>query len=144
MATTITFTDATGAVTIQSAFNAPAGRFENWIPFNRPIGEGAHALGTGQRYQFAFRTDYGASFELRGVLRTDADLLARMEAHLIGGGTVALTTGDASSNTYATCGLGPDLPFPEFDYDREMREFTVRLTLINLAASPSAMLCEYP
>lgn len=139
----IQFTDSGGAVTLQSAWPAPANRFASWLPFARPIGEGAHELGTGKRHQFRHRTDYGAEFEIRGVANTDVDLALRLEAHLTSGGTVQVNTGDASSRVYMTCCLAPDGAFELSGPDPVTLEYTVRVTLLNIVASPSAMLCEY-
>lgn len=139
----IQFTDGTGAVTLQSAWPAPANRFGAWRPFAVPIGEGAHALGTGQRYQFVHRTDYGASFEIRGLVNTDVDLALRLQAHLISGGTCTVNTADAASRSYATCCIAPDAEVSIEGPDVVTLEYVVRVAVINVAAAPAAMLCEY-
>lgn len=139
----IQFTDGGGAVTLQSAWPAPANRFASWLPFARPIGEGAHELGTGKRHQFRHRTDYGASLEMRGLVNTDVDLALRLEAHLISGGTVTVNTTDAATRVYTTCCLAPDGEFELSGPDPVTLEYTVRVTLLNIDTTPAAMLCEY-
>lgn len=140
----VSFTDGTGAATVQSSWPAPANRFASWLPWSSPIGEGAHELGTGMRHQFRFRTDYGAEFTMRGILNTDVDLVLRLQAHLMAGGTVQVTTDDSASRTYATCCLAPDGEVILEGPDPQTLEYAVRLRVINVAASPIPMLCEYP
>jgi hypothetical protein len=139
----IQFTDGVGAVTLQSAWPSPANRFATWRPFARPIGEGAHALGTGMRYQWVFRTDYGAAFELRGIANTDVDLAMRLQAHLISGGTITVNTADLGSRSYATCCLAPDAEVELDGPDPVTLEYTVRLTVIDVSAAPVLMECIY-
>lgn len=139
----VSWTDGTGSATLASSWPAPGNRFKNWVPFNVPIGEGAHGLGDGMRYQFRFRTDYGARFEIPGIQRTDVDLAIRLQEHLLSGGIVTVTTNDASSREYTECCLAPETQ-PELELtDSGMIEYTMRLAVINVAVSPTAMLCEY-
>ena len=138
------FTDATGATSLASAWPAPANRFRNWTPAARPIGEGAHALGDGRRYLFQHRVDYTATLEIAGIPNTGLAVALRLMEHLWGGGFVQITTGDAASRVYATCGLAPDTE-PELVFeDPQMLEYTFRATLLNLAATPIHLRCEYP
>lgn len=141
----IAFTDSTGAATLQSAWPSPANKFNAWTPYSRPVGEGANKLSDGQRHQFRFRTDYTASFEVRGIANTDVDIALRLCEHLLGdGNTCALTTGDASSRTYATVALAPGTE-PELTLsDPQTLEYTLSLTVVNVATTPAPMLCEYP
>lgn len=139
----IGFTDATGSATLQPSWPAPANRFRHWVPMQRPIGEGAHGLGDGVRYQFRHRTDYGASFELPGIANTDMDLALRLQEHLLSGGTCSVSTGDANAATYTTCCLAPDGDVEiELD-DAAMLEYVVRLSVIDVSVSPAPMVCEY-
>lgn len=143
----IRFTDSTGPATLDNGLATIAGgvaaRFRGWTPFVVPIGPVRTALGTGARYQFAFRTDYGARFRLEEIPTTSLPAALRLQAHLLGGGTVAVETDDSEGRTYETCGLAPDTePMLEFvDAVNQLYAFSV--SLINLAASPEAMLCEY-
>jgi hypothetical protein len=141
----ITFTDTTGAATLQSAWPSSINRFNSWVPFSRPIGEGANRLSNGQRHQFRFRTDYGASFEIRGIANTDVDIALRLQEHLLGdGNTCTVTTGDASSRVYTTCALAPGTEPELSGPDPETLEYTLSLTVIDVATTPTPMLCEYP
>lgn len=139
----ITFNDGSAATLepYPSAGHEAGQRFRSWEPFQRPFGEGSWALGDGRRYQFSFRTDYGASFELPGIPNTDVDIAMRLQAHLLGGGSCAVYTLDANGATYATCYLAPDSDVTIELEDRQTLEYVVRLSLIN--AGGARMLCEY-
>lgn len=150
----ITFTDAGGAVTLTNGMEAvatnnpllkdgPGSRFADWMPFQRPIGAAAVSLGTGARSMFTFRTDYGASFTMNDIPNTKMDDMLRCQAHLLGGGTVAVYTTDSSSRTYATCCLAPDGDVGITLQDKNVLTYSMSFTLINIAGSPSAMLCIY-
>lgn len=143
MASSIQFTDSVGSATLACSWPVPFDRFRNWVPFSRPIGEGANALAEGRRYQFQFRTDHGVRFEMPGILNTDVDIALRLMAHLIGGGLVTVNTGDASSRSYASCGLAPGTE-PELTLeDRQLLEYTFAATVIDVSTTPVPLLCEY-
>ena len=139
----IDFTDVLGAATVQSGWPTPANRFANWVPNARPIGEGANALGDGRRYLFEFRVDNTAAFEIPGIPHTDLDIVLRLCAHLVGGGFCAVTTDDTLASIYSECGLAPDTE-PELSFsDRPTLEYTLRLTLLDVSATPTQLLCVY-
>lgn len=147
--TQITFTDSIGAATLANAMPFPGNRFAEWTPRTRPVGESGVAQGTGATTLFVFRTDYGVSFELRHIPSIKVagvaavDIADRLIVHLLRGGTCSVETGDVDANTYATCGLMPGTT-PELRLDDAgMLEFTLSLSLINLAGSPVRMLCRY-
>ena len=141
MATSISWTDAIGAASLTNGKPVPGDRFSNWTPRNTPIGDAQNALGTGARFMFAFRTDYTASFELRGIPTTDQSLALRLIAHLEGGGSCSVATGDGAARTYGTCTLAPGAR-PELTMsDPVFIEYTLALELLNSAAA--AMLCIY-
>jgi voltage-gated potassium channel Kch len=139
----ITFTDATGTATLNSAWPSPANRFRGWTPFEVPFGDAAHGLGTGRRYLYEYRRDYGATFELPGIANTDLDIAMRLKAHLEGGGLVTLTTNDASSTVYTNIGIAPDTEVEIVFEDRAMLEYTVKLTVLDQDTVPAQLLCEY-
>lgn len=138
----VTFDDGSGDQTISSAWAAPANRFGNWIPRPVKIGERATALGDGVRYQWSHRTDYGASFELPGIARSQEAVLQAFKLWADAGGTFTVTTADTESNTYATCGMAPGA-MVELLWDRRTGEYTLVLDVINVAASPVAMRVLY-
>ena len=149
MATTITFTDGTGAATLKNGKTSPADRFANWTQINRPVGAVSHRQSDGARSMFQLRTDYGATFELRMIPIAAVagvrlvEVAARLAAHLQSGGTCTVNTGDSGSNSYTTCGLMPGTERLLAMADPRLLEYTLTLSLINLAGSPSAMVCRY-
>jgi hypothetical protein len=142
----ITFNDGTAAQ-LDNGLRLVAGgagsRFSNWVPMTMPVGPTRANLATGAITQFKFRTDFGAAFELRDIPLNMVSVADRLRAHLLGGGTCAVYTEDATARTYATCGLMPDAT-PELTMqDAGGFLFTMSLALINLATSPVQMRCEY-
>jgi len=142
----ITFNDG-AAATLDNGLTAiasgVASRFANWTPFTRKVGASAQSLATGARAMFAFRTEYGATFEIREVPATALAVVLRLKRHLEGGGTCTVTTGDTSSRAYATCGLAGGAEVGLSQSDSVQLTYTVSLSLLNLAGSPADMLCEY-
>jgi hypothetical protein len=142
----ITFNDGTSATLDNGTTSISDGvgsRFSDWVPFQRPVGPAVTALGTGARYQFAFRTDYGASFSMLDIPNTSMGVMLRLQAHLLGGGTVSVATGDASARTYSTCCLAPDGDVTIALQDKSLLLYSMSFVLINIASTPSAMICEY-
>lgn len=143
----ITFTDGTGAATLDNGLRLVGGgvgsRFSGWVPTTIPVGATATALGTGARTMFRFRTDYGATFELRNIPVASVAIADRLRAHLLQGGTCAVYTEDAAARTYATCGLAPEATPELSQSDGGLFLYTLSLALINLATPAVAMRCEY-
>lgn len=149
MASTITFTDTVGAATLKNGKPAPGDRFSNWVPMSRPVGDVAYRLSDGAMTRVLIRTDYGASFEVRGIpialvggVRL-VEIADRLILHLLKGGTCAVLTGDASASSYTTCGLMPGTSPSLVQSRAELLEYSLSLSLINLAVSPVAMVCRY-
>lgn len=125
--------------------NGAGSRFADWTPFQRPVGAAAVSLGTGARSMFTFRTDYGASFTMNDIPNTSMSTMLRCQAHLLGGGTVAVYTEDSGTpaRSYATCCLAPDGDVSITLQDKNVLLYSMSFSLINIAGSPSAMLCIY-
>lgn len=142
----ITFNDGTAAQLdngLRTVGGGAGARFSNWVPVTVPIGPQRTNLGTGAITQFRFRTDFGATFELRDIPLSMVSVADRLRAHLLNGGTCAVYTEDATARTYATCGLMPESS-PELSVqDAGGFLYTLGLSLINLASSPVQMRCEY-
>ncbi len=151
MATQIAFTDAIGAATLTSVVPYPGNRFFNWTPISVPIGESAELQATGAILMFPFRYQYGASFELRSIssigtgspLVAPSDIADRLRLWLMNGGTCSVATGDSVASTYSTCGLMPGTTPELVLSDPGLIEYTLRLSLINLAGSPVRMVARY-
>ena len=140
----IVWTDSTGTATLENAHaGTTASRFANWRPLGRAVGEKATGLGDGARHSFTFRQDYLAAFELRDIPESAMLLMDRLARHLDAGGTITVNTGDAASRTY-TCTLAPgaEPPDPEMTDERE-RWYRLTFTLLNAAATPTAMILGY-
>jgi hypothetical protein len=143
MATSISFTDGTGAATLTNGKPTPADRFDAWTPFYFPNLEAAHELGSKRRHTFVFGTIYGVRFQLSKIPNSSQETALRLIEHLLKGGTCSVATGDSSSRTYATCTLA-DGEEPTLELtDRQMLEYTLSLALVNTASSPVRMVAIY-
>ena len=142
----ISFNDGSAATLSNGMTGIAAGvgsRFTDWVPFQKPIGAAAVALGTGARSMYTFRTDYGASFAITEIPNTSMSIMLRLQAHLLNGGTVSVSTGDTASRTYPTCCLAPEGEVTITLVDKATLRYSMTFTLINVAVSPTAMICEY-
>lgn len=142
MSTTVGWTDGTGAATLGNSKPAPADRFTAWNPESGAVGPRVHALADGAPYVYAFRTDYLVSFQIVGIPNDDMAKMLRLQRWLYAGGSVTLTTGDASSRTYtATLGVGGGVTIERTDATH--LEYTMTFTKLR-NASAADMLCLYP
>jgi hypothetical protein len=141
----IRFTDAAGTAVVTNGLDVLAkgvgSRFAGWLPFAKPIGAVATALGTGARSMFRFRTDYGASFEMRELETVRLPETLRLMAHLESGGTCAVFTDDSFGRSYASCCLAPGAEPTLAQANATDLTYTLGLTLLNLGNT--AMLCDY-
>ncbi len=139
----ITWTDSVGAAALSNSKASEGDRFSDWTPRSAPFGDKKNALADGALYVFAFRDDHSASFEMRMIPNTSMALMLRLQKHLESGGSVAVTTDDLASRNYATCKLAPGASVDIRLTDPRMLEYTMSFNLLNVAGSPTAMLCIY-
>lgn len=149
MPTSIVFTDAFGLATLTNGKPSPGDRFAAWAPRSRPHGESAPRQSDRRLTMFHLSDSYGAAFELRGIpVRTTGgvrpvDIADRLVYHLLNAGTCAVNTGDAEGNSYATCQLMPETEPELVLSDPQALEYTLSLSLLNVAAVPVPMKCHY-
>jgi len=136
----ITFTDGTGTATLESPRPSPADRFWEFVPDYVPIGPRKTTLGDRAQHVFLFREDYTAKFAIRHLTGSAALAIAlRLKRHLIGGGSVTVTTDDVDDNEYAGLTLRQDTT-PEIANEDELRvHFAFRCEL----ASDTPILVDY-
>lgn len=141
MAASISFTDAAGAATLQSAWTGPSARFHDWQPTSLAVGDKAAELGSGIRHAFVFREQDGARFSLQGIRPAHLETALRLQRHLDRGGTVTVATGDSESHSYTCCQTPDTDPAPPV-LDRERYEYSMSFDLINVG-TPGPMVCRY-
>jgi len=79
-----------------------------------------------------------------GAAYRPIDIADRLAYHLENGGTCEVDTGDVDGNVYATCGLAPGASAqPPVLSDKKNLEYTLSVSLVNLAGSPARMRCHY-
>ncbi len=146
----ITFTDGIGSATLTNIAAGTVGsRFWNWEPRHDPIKDEAVAQGNAAISAWVFRDDYIVDFQLPHISSIESggvamtDIAARLIAWLLIGGQCSVTTGDADSNVYPTCGLNPGTKPTLKLTDSPVIEYTLTLSLVNLAANPAPLLCRY-
>lgn len=153
MATSITFTDEWGAVTLTNGKPVPGDRFASWTPLVNTIGpEGGNpvGLGNGITYGWEHRVDFGAQFSLEHIPQAKLPdvqrlflYLMRGETSLDTGGVVTVNTGDKGSNAYQ-CRIWPGfVPEPPELMDRQTIEYRITLQLLNATPNPFLMVCSY-
>lgn len=140
MSTSIAFTDATGAASLDNGKPGGMGRFMNWTPDLDTIGAYAETVGGGVTHAFTFRDDYVASLELPYLRPAKHAVALRLIRHLRTGGTCTVTTGDTSANVY-TCRLAPGSRPRLSKMEGNPVEHVLSLALKNTAAAP--LLCLY-
>lgn len=143
MAAGITFTDAAGTTTLTNGVPAPGDRFRGWTPRRTPVGAAETSLGTGRRHMFAFRYDRTATFTLAEIPMASLGTVVRLMAALLAGGTVSVATNDNAARVYSTCGLAEGAVPELAQQDAGNLTYTLTLTLVNLAGSPTDLLCDY-
>lgn len=131
----IVFDDGTGATTLTSV----TPRFQNWVPDTAPIGPNETGLGTGQLFQWVYRTDFSASFELPYIPAARLPDLQRLKVWLLSGGTITVNTADLSASSY-TVSLKPSTT-PSWKLDQKLLEYTLSIAVLNAAAAP--LICQY-
>ena len=90
---------------------------------------------------FRFRTDFGASFSIREIPHTSFATMLRLQAHMIAGGVITVTTEDAASRTYTNCVIAPDSEVTIEQQDATALLYQMSFRVINLSAAQ--MICEY-
>lgn len=144
----ITFTDGVGAATLQSDYPIPACRFQGWTPKSNPQGQATTAQEDSARAMNRTSWRYGVAFSMHGLGMGAAagsalDIADRLVGHLLAGGTCAVYTEDVLGTSYATCGLMPGTtPDITLSDDRHL-DYSLSLSLINLADVPVPMVAYY-
>jgi hypothetical protein len=137
----IQFTDEVGLVTLVPSYPAgPARRFRNWTPNVETIGPRTFALGTGRPYEFAFRRDYVASFEIPGILPSQHEDFMRFKVWAMKGCPFDVYTED-DTDAYYECRIAPNSE-PEMSFeDTAMLEYAISVKVRSIANTP--MICNY-
>lgn len=146
MPTSIVFNDGSSA-TLTNGKPSPADRFSSWMPLTRPYGQTVHRQSDLTPTFFRLGTMYGAALELRMIPQRTSSTLRlvtiadRLIAHLLGGGSCTVNTGDVSSNSYSSCYLMPDTE-PQLTFsDPGQLEYTLAVSLFNPGGT--RMVCHY-
>lgn len=110
--------------------------FNRWKPTPDPIGEEAFAIGDGRGYKWEERTDYLVSVEFPNIDHTDESLLQEFLEWANTFGIFSIDTADIEDNSYEECQVAPNTHATISDPDSETLEYTLSMTILNIAASP--------
>jgi hypothetical protein len=125
----LAWTDSIGAATLSNGKAAPGTRFGLWTPRRRPVGPSVVAMGTGVTHRFEFRRDDTVSLEIAAIPNTKLDEMRRLKAHLLSGGTVAVTSDRELAADFANSVIAPGTT-PGYEMtDRATNEYTFAVTL---------------
>ena len=138
----ITFPDGSSTLTLTTAESGTTSRFNNWVPIPDSIGERGRGLGDGFLYQYRHRVDNMATLELPRISNTEEATLQLFRLYAESGGIFIVTTDDTESNQYPECQLAEN-SHVEFRLNRETLEYTLSMTILNVAASPGPLRCVY-
>jgi hypothetical protein len=144
MPASLQFTDAQGSAAITNEKPGRGARFAGWTPLGPPAAELATELATpGVVHGFVFGERYEATFRLEYIPNPQVPLIVRLARHLKSGGTVHVITDDAAGREYPTCQMVESAPPTYEKADRALQEWTLTVTLRNVAPVPEEMLCLY-
>lgn len=139
---TITFTDSIGAVTLSNDKAGPGSRFSQWTPSIDRIADRRFALGTGIAYEYLFREDFTASFQIEHLPLAQLANAARFTRWALQGNTFTVNTQDKTNKSYL-CRMRPDSVPTLTMTDRVALEYTLDVSVVS-ASSPKVFLaCEY-
>lgn len=138
----LVWTEGATTYTLTNGNPGPAGRFALWTPVPGVLQSEAQAL-TGKAYGFQFADLYDATLQLERIPNGQQPLAARLVRHLRRFGVVQAETGDAADRVYPACQAVKDAPPRLTLADPRLLEWTLALTLRNVAAAPVEMLCLY-
>jgi hypothetical protein len=136
------FTDSAGNAQVTNGLTLEGRRFANWVPTVVRVSDRRTVLGTGKTYEYVYRTDYVASFQIEHLKATDMATVMRWKIHAMKGCEFVVATEDDASRTY-TCWLRPDTePTIELT-DRTNIEYTLSVEVMSADTPTVPLECVY-
>lgn len=138
----IDFTDESGNAQVTNGLTLPGRRFSNWTPDTVRIADRRTALGSGITYEYLYRQDYVASFQIENIPVTDLPTVIRFKNWAMKGCEFYVYTED-TQNRFYLCRLRPDTePTLEMS-DRTTLEYTLSMEVMSAAQPPELLHCTY-
>jgi hypothetical protein len=138
----IDFTDETGNTQVTNGLTLPGRRFTSWTPDTIRIADRRTALGSGITYEYLYRQDYAASFQIEHIPVTALPTVIRWKNWAMKGCEFWVYTEDTQSRFYL-CRLRQDTtPTIEMS-DREALEYTLSLEVVSAVSPPELLECTY-
>jgi hypothetical protein len=138
----IDFTDSAGNAQVTNGLTLEGRRFSNWVPDVIRVGDRRTVLGTGRMYEYLYRQDYVASFQIEHLPASAMATVMRWKAYAMKGCEFVVATEDAGSRLY-TCWLRPDTePTIELT-DRVNIEYTLTVQVMSADTPAVPLECLY-
>ena len=139
---TITFTDGAGAVTLSNTLTGAASRFSQWVPDIERVADRKVAVGTGVTYEYLYRQDFTASFQIEHIPIAELSDVTRFKAWALAGNTFSVNTQDKNNAVYV-CRIKPGTT-PQLEMeDRTLLEYRLAIEVISAASPQVLLLCTY-
>lgn len=138
----ITWTDSVGFATLSNTKPKLGRRFAGYVPDVDRIVDRKTALGTGVFYEFMYRQDYTAKFQIDKIPVTQTDTMLRFKEFAMQGCSFTMYTEDESDRFYEVrIKPGTEIQFELSD--RQMLEYSLSLEVMSAATVPVRLLCHY-
>lgn len=138
----IDFTDENGNAQVTNGLTAPGRRFANWTPDTVRIADRRTALGSGITYEYLYRQDYVASFQINNIPVTSLPTVIRWKNWAMKGCGFTVVTEDTQSRTYQ-CYLRPGTE-PEIEMsDSTTLEYSLTVEVMSAERPPELLECTY-
>lgn len=138
----IAFVDSVGSAQVTNGLTLEGRRFANWVPDIVRVGDRRTVLGTGRFYEYLYRQDYVARFQIENLKASDMATVMRWKAHALKGCDFVVYTEDDSSRTY-NCRLRPDTEPTIELVDRTNIEYTLTVEVMNTDVPTVPLQCIY-
>jgi hypothetical protein len=138
----ITFTDELGSVTVSNGKERPARRFSSWTPDVNRVADRKVALGTGITYEYLYRIDYYASFEMEHFPASSLASFIRFKEWAMRGCEFFVYTEDSADRIYL-CRIKPGSEPTARMTERTFLEYTLSVDVMSAADEPVYLACLY-
>lgn len=138
----IAFDDELGSVTVSNGLTLPARRFSNWTPDVNRIADRRVALGSGITYEYLYRTDYTAAFQIEHYPVVRLASFIRFKEWAMRGCEFFVHTEDEANRVYL-CRIAPGTEPKAEMSNREMLEYTLTIDAMSADDPVEFMACIY-
>jgi hypothetical protein len=136
------FTDSAGNAQVTNGLTLEGRRFANWVPDVVRVADRRTVLGTGKFYEYIYRQDYVARFQIEHLTAADMAVVMRWKSHAMKGCDFVVDTEDSGGRVY-TCRLRPDTEPTIELVDRTTIEYTLSVEVMSADEPAVPLECLY-